>query len=78
MTIRDREVWMFAACFLIIAIVGWVSLFVALYQPVFEIRDSFAVIDAADWSLSLQGPHGVLSLCLSSKGFDWRIWTSGE
>ncbi len=74
MTIRDRSFWLFILLFVFIAIVFWTFTFIALYHPAFEFRDPYAVIDTDGWSLSVQWPHGAVSIWLSSKQINWRIW----
>jgi len=74
MTRHDRAFWIFLLVILLIGVGVWNALFLILYHPILEIRDSFAVLETDYWTLSIQWPNGAISVWFTVPPREWRLW----
>ena len=74
MTIRERGFWIYLFCIVIIGVGVWLTIFLTIYHPALELRNSFVVLDTVYWSLSLQWPRGDVRVWLNANQVEWRIW----
>jgi hypothetical protein len=74
MTIRGRGFWIYLLSILIVGAGLWLAIFLTLYHPALELRNSFVVLDTNYWSLSLQWPRGDVSVWFTANQMEWRIW----
>jgi hypothetical protein len=74
MTIRHRGYWIYLLCILVVGAGLWLAVFLTLYHPALELRNSFVVLDTHYWSLSLQWPRGDVSVWFTANQIEWHIW----
>lgn len=74
MTIRERGFWIYLLCILVIGVGVWLTIFVMMYHPALELRNTFVVLDTDYWSLSLQWPRGDVSVWFNTNQVEWRVW----
>ncbi len=74
MTLRDRAFQIYLLSIILLGAGLWLILFLTLYHPILELKSTLLVLSTDSGSLSLQWPHGQVSIWFTAPYQEWRIW----